>query len=159
MNTLADALKKAGIESSDFEDVNVDQKAIECDLEIEFLDKWLKLTERGASDKEKYLFATKHGFVSEKHLNLYLSVTSDISDLEAEIEDCSEFLTPAQLRAKKKELEEKRGMANIKYPWYYRHVMTQLGIKDVSPYGLDVIRNRPFAATKEERRRQTIMSI
>lgn len=160
MNAFADALKKAGIEASDFEDVVVDEKAIECDREIEFLEQWLKLTERGASAKEKYLFATKHGFASEKHLNLYLNLTGEISDLKFEIEECSEFLTSSQLEAKKKELKEKQSMANnIKDPWYYRLIMSQLKVKDVSPYGLDVIRERPFAATKKERLRQSIMSL
>lgn len=160
MNTLEDALKRAGIEASDFEDVKVDENEIKRNLEIEFLEQWLKLAERGASDKEKHLFAIKHGFVSENHLNLYLSVTGDIGDLEYEIEECSEFLTSEQLKSKKNELKEKRSMAaNIKEPWYYRHIMSQLKRKDVSPYGLDVVRNRPFAATQKERLRQAFMSL
>ena len=45
----------------------------------------------------------------------------------------------------------------VKDPWCYRRIMRMLKVKDVSPYGLDVIRERPFAATKQERMRQFMM--
>lgn len=158
MNAFTDALERAGIATSDFEDVEVDEEAIERDLEIEFLEQWLKLKERGASTKEQYLFATKHGFASEKHLNIYLNLTGEISDLEFEINENSEFLTPSQLKAKEEELKEKQAMVKtVKDPWCYRRIMRMLKVKDVSPYGLDVIRERPFAATKQERMRQVMM--
>ena len=114
MNAFADALERAGIETSDFEEVEVVEEAIERDGEI--------------------------------------------SDLEFEINENSEFLTSSQLKAKEEELKEKQAMVKtVKDPWCYRSIMRMLKVKDVSPYGLDVIRERPFAATKQERMRQFMM--
>jgi len=48
MNAMAEALSKANIKGSSFEDKQVDEKAIEADMQIKFLETWLKLLERNA---------------------------------------------------------------------------------------------------------------
>lgn len=81
MNSFADVLSKAGISSTSFNNDEVDEKQIELDLEIEFLETWIKMLERGASDKEKHNFVVKHGYVTVRHLSLYLSCKDDVNHL------------------------------------------------------------------------------
>jgi len=126
MGNIADAFNKVGIKPTDFPEVEIDTQKIECDMQIEFLDKWLNLLKRNAPEKEKHNFVTKHGFLSVKHLELFLVCSNEVGEL-------------------RKELKEKEIMANnIKDIRYYKMIMLSLKKKDISPYGVDLIRNKNY---------------
>jgi len=147
MGNMADAFNKAGIKPSDFPEVEIDTKRIEFDLQIEFLEKWAKLLLRNAPEKEQYKFATDNGFLSANHLKLYMLITGEIAELHFELDSLEDFYEEHAARERKKyiesEIKEKEKMAaNIKSIPYYRIVMRQLGQKDISPYGEDLLRTR-----------------
>lgn len=107
--------------------------------EIEMLEGWLKLNERNASAKEKFLFAKEHGFVSENHLNLWLSANDDYNNKKEELDLFYE--NSKEYKALLSDVEKLSEMASaIKSPVYYRFMMKQLGKKDFSPYGEDLLR-------------------
>lgn len=146
MGSIADAFNKVGIKPTDFTEVKVDAKKIEWDMQIEFLEKWLKLIERNAPAKERYNFVTKHGFLSEKHLNLFLACSDDLVILQYRLEDCD--ITGENKAELEKEIKEKETLANnIRNIHYYRIIMRQLGQKDISPYGVDLLRFKPAGAS------------
>jgi len=148
MNSFADAFEKAGIKASDFDDVNVDEKAIENQNMIDFLTKWLSMCERGASAKEKYQFATSNGFVSEKHLNIWIAAQNDAESLMEEYEMEKDFLSDADAAALKKEADKASYKANaIREPDYYCMVMRLAKQQDYSPYGVDLL----YGKQKRER--------
>ena len=139
MNCMADAFNKVGIKSTDFPEVEIDTQIIECDMQIEFLERWFKLINRNASAKEKYNFITSHGFLSEKHFNLYQVCANDVIELQFRLEDC-EFSGEDKVKLEK-EIKEKEILANnIKSIPYYRIIMRQLGQKDISPYGINLLK-------------------
>jgi len=143
MNLFEEALSKAGVKSTDFEDVKVDVKAIDSDMEIEFYTRLIKMCERNASEKELHLFATEHGFLSYKHLSLYMSVSDDAQCKREELEYYHENKDSKAFKAQVRKVEEVEKYARaIKDPLYYRFVMGQLGQRDVSPYGENVLRSR-----------------
>jgi len=139
MSSIAEAFNKAGIKPTDFPEVEIDTHKIECDMQIEFLEKWLKLLERNAPAKERYNFITQHGFLSEKHFGLYSKCIDDVAELQYRLEDC-DFTGEDSNRLERK-LKEAETMANnIKDILYYRIIMRQLGQKDISPYGVDLLK-------------------
>ena len=140
MTTFAEIFEKKGINVKDFEDKAIDQEAINIDLQIEFASKWLKLLERNASAKEKFLFARDNGFVSEHHLNLWMTVQDDADLAKEEFELYKDSLSEEEFDLMQKDVREKQLTADtIKSPVHYRLAMRRLGIKDYSPYGEDLI--------------------
>lgn len=141
MNTIADAMKKAGINPVDFKNQEIDEKQIECELRIEFLEKYMNLLNHHASEKELYTFATSYGYLSQKHLNLYLSICDDVDTLRDEIEDLRECLPPNKIKEMEAKLAEKELMSiQIKNKSYYKQVMRMMGYTDVSPHGVNLLK-------------------
>jgi len=139
MGSIADAFNKVGIKPTDFPEIEIDTQKIECDMQIEFLEKWLNLLKRNAPEKEKYNFVTQHGFLSVTHLELFLQCSNDAGELRDRLSDCD--ISGENPNRLEKKLEEAENMANnIKSIPYYRIVMRQLGRKDISPYGVDLLR-------------------
>jgi len=142
MGSIADAFNKVGIKPSDFPEVEIDTEKIERNLKIEFLEKWLKLLERNTPAKERYNFITKYSnFLSETHYNLYSTIMNDVYELQDRLDDCDwNGENKVELE---KEIKEKKILANnIKDVFYYRMIMRQLGKKDISPYGVDLLRTK-----------------
>jgi hypothetical protein len=143
MNSIAEAFKNANIKSNDFKEVEINEEEVKQNLEIEFLEKWLKMLSRNASEKEKYDFIVKHGFLSVKHFNLYISCKDEADMFECELEDARHYLNSRELNALKLNYEQKRNMANsIKNINYYKIMARHMGEKDFSPYGVDLLRYR-----------------
>lgn len=142
---IGEVLNSKGIQVEDFEDKEVDAKTYEADMFIEFLEKYLKMCERGASEKERYNLAVENGFLSEKHLSLWLSVNDDFENEREMLESEKEFLSPKEIKKREAKVQELEHYANnIKNPTYYRIVMRQIGAKDYSPYGVNVLRGKTF---------------
>ena len=143
MNSMADAFKKANVTAGDFEDRGVDEKAIELDLEIEFMGKWLKLLERNASEKEKHNFVIEHGFVSVMQFGLYMSIMDDVFNLKEELEDGRYDLSDNEVARHEEEIAEKEKMAkSIRSLAYYKWVLRCTGKKDITPYGEDILKRK-----------------
>lgn len=141
MNVLADALKKAGISVSDFKDEEIDEKKIKRELWIEFLEKYLHMHENYASEKELHSFVTDHGFLSQKHLNLYLACRDDVDRLRDEIEELKDCLPSNKVMKMEKDLAEKEWMSeHIRDKRYYKNIMRRMKQTDVSPYGVDLLK-------------------
>jgi hypothetical protein len=139
MNSFAEALNNVNIKPVDFEDRVIDENKIECEMEIDFLEKWLKMLERNASEKEKYNFIIKHGFLSVKHFNMYMACKDDAVCIRFDIE--GGYLTDDALKEKERELKEKENlMERIKNINYYKFIMKMMGEKDFSPYGVNLLR-------------------
>lgn len=140
MNTFAEALK--GINLGELPEGEVlTEEQIENQRQIELAEGWLKLYERNASAKEKFQFAQKFGFLSETHLNLWMSADTDYHDKLYELEDLEGYCSNEELAPLRAEVEKLRGMAEaMKGKSYYRIVMRQLGRKDFSPYGEDLLK-------------------
>ena len=67
-SSIADALKNLDLNLNDLEEgVEISDEELKTQERIEMLSGWVKLMERNASSKEKFLFAKKYGFVSENH--------------------------------------------------------------------------------------------
>ena len=143
MNAMAEALSKANIKGSSFEDRQVDEKAIESEMQINFLEKWLKLLERNASEKEKYNFVIKYGFVSVLQFNLHMSCMEDVHNLKDILDDIRYGLLDYEVAEREKEIMEKEAMAkNIKNLFYYKMILRGLGKKDITPYGEDIMKRK-----------------
>lgn len=145
MNTLADALNRANIKPTDFEDRPIDEKQIKLDMEIEFMENWLKLLERSASEKEKYNFVIKHGFISVNHFSLYLACLDDAQNLKDQLDEIRYNISTNEIKKREKEISEKETMAkNIKNKTYYEIVLRTLGQKDITPYGEDILKRKKY---------------
>jgi len=143
MNAMAEALNKAQIKANDFEDKQVDEKAIEAEMQIDFLETWLKLLERNASEKEKYNFVIKHGFVSVLQFNLHMSCMEDVHNLKDILDDIRYDISASEIAEREKEITEKEAMAkNIKNLFYYKMILRGLGKKDITPYGEDILKRK-----------------
>jgi len=141
MNAMEEALNKANIKSINFKDKQIDEKAIALDIQIEFMEKWLKLLERNASEKEKYNLVIKHGFVSIQQFNLYMTCMNDVHTLQWELDDIRDDISDKEITKREKEISGKEAMAkNIKDLFYYKMVLRGLGKKDITPYGEDVLK-------------------
>ena len=142
---MAEALSKANIKATNFEARQVDEKAIEAEMQIDFLEKWLKLLERNASEKEKYNFVIKYGFVSVMQFNLYMSCTDDVNTLKWELDDTRDYISANEVEKLEKEISEKEKLAkNIKHLMYYKMVLRGLGLKDITPYGEDILKRKIY---------------
>lgn len=145
MNKMQAALKMAGIKPTDFQEREIDQKRINIDMEIEFLEKWYDLLKRNAPDKEKHNFAVKNGFVSEKQLCLHLASMNEVHELRFELDEDRHLLSPGEIAKREKEIEEKQALAEqIKNESYYKIVLRMTGHRDITPYGEDILRRRNF---------------
>ena len=122
----------------------INKEKIEREIQINFYKRYLKMVERSASEKEFHNFAVDNGYLSAKHMRLCISVESDISDVES---DMGESLMSNDV-IRYRELEEKLGklktmLSGLKLKdkriIYYRVLMKQLGEKDISPYGEDML--------------------
>jgi len=143
MNAMAEALSKANIKATNFEARQVDEKAIEAEMQIDFLEKWLKLLERNASEKEKYNFVIKYGFVSVLQFNLHMSCMEDVHNLKDILDDVRYGLLDYEVAEREKEIMEKEAMAkNIKNLFYYKMILRGLGKKDITPYGEDIMKRK-----------------
>lgn len=145
MNAMAEALSKANIKPTNFEEKQIDEKKIEADMQIDFLEKWLKLLQRNASEKEKHNFIIKYGFVSVQQFELYMTIRDDVFNLKDELEDIRFFddISPLEIEKREKEIAEKEAMAeNIKNLGYYKWVLRSLGRKDITPYGEDILKRK-----------------
>jgi len=140
---MAEALSKANIKATNFEARQVDEKAIEAEMQIDFLEKWLKLLERNASEKEKYNFVIKYGFVSVLQFNLHMSCMEDVHNLKDILDDVRYGLLDYEVAEREKEIMEKEAMAkNIKNLFYYKMILRGLGKKDITPYGEDIMKRK-----------------
>jgi hypothetical protein len=143
MNAMEMALNKVNIKGIDFEDKQVDEKAIALDMQIEFMERWLKLLERNASEKEKYNLVIKHGFVSVQQFDLHMACINDVHDLKWDLDDIRDDISNDEIAKREKEIIEKEAMAeNIKNLFYYKMVLRGLGKKDITPYGEDILKRR-----------------
>jgi len=143
MNAMAEALSKANIKATNFEARQVDEKAIETEMQIDFLKKWLNLLERNASEKEKYNFVIKYGFVSVMQFNLHMSCMDDVNTLKWELDDTRDYISANEVEKLEKEISEKETLAkNIKHLMYYKMVLRGLGMKDITPYGEDILKRK-----------------
>jgi len=143
MNAMEEALNKANIKANNFEARQVDENAIEAEMQIDFLEKWLKLLERNASEKEKYNFVIKYGFVSVMQFNLYMSCMEDVHNLKDILDDVRYGLLDYEVAEREKEIMEKEAMAkNIKNLFYYKMILRGLGKKDITPYGEDIMKRK-----------------
>ena len=142
---MAEALSKANIKATNFEARPVDESAIEAEMQIDFLEKWLKLLERNASEKEKYNFVIKYGFVSSMQFNLHMSCMDDVNTLKWELDDTRDYISANEVEKLEKEISEKEKLAkNIKHLMYYKMVLRGLGIKDITPYGEDILKRKVY---------------
>ena len=140
---MAEALSKANIKATNFEARPVDESAIEAEMQIDFLEKWLKLLERNASEKEKYNFVIKYGFVSSMQFNLHMSCMDDVNTLKWELDDTRDYISANEVEKLEKEISEKETLAkNIKHLMYYKMVLRGLGLKDITPYGEDILKRK-----------------
>lgn len=143
MNTMAEALKKANINASDFNNKLIDEKKIEADMQIEFLEKWLRLIQRNASEKEKHNFIIQYGYVSVQQFNLHMACMDDVYNLKEELEDIKFDISLSEIKKREKEIVEKEAMArNIKNITYYKLILRCTGKKDITPYGVDILKNK-----------------
>ncbi|MDF2880192.1 MAG: hypothetical protein K0R54_749 [Clostridiaceae bacterium] len=143
MNTMAEALSKANIKANDFEDRKIDEKSIKLDMEIEFLEKWCKLLQRNASEKEKHNFVINHGFVSVKQFSLYMACMDDVHNLKEKLEDIRNDISNYEIARREKEIAKKMSMAEqIKDELYYRFVLRTLGQQDITPYGENILKRK-----------------
>lgn len=140
---MAEALIKSGIKASDFKDRVVDEEKIEIDMNIEFLENWLNMLERNASDKEKHNMVVKQGFISVQHFNLYMACKNDADELRMDLDDMRFNLTSHAISIREKEIAEKEILSKrIKDESYYKNMMRIMGRKDTSPYGEDLLKRR-----------------
>jgi len=143
MNAMEEALNKANIKANNFEVKPVDEEKIKAEMQIEFLGKWLKMLERNASEKEKYNFITKYGFVSVQQYNLYSACMDDVITLKWELDDIRYDISSDEIAKREKEITEKEALAeNIKNLFYYKMILRGLGKKDITPYGEDILKRR-----------------
>jgi hypothetical protein len=143
MNTMALALSKAKINPTDFEDKQIDKKQLKINAEIEFMEKWLKLLERNASEKEKHNFIIKHGFVSVMHFSLYLMCINDVNNLKDELDEIRYDISKDEIKKREEEIQDKEVMAkNIKNISYYKFILRELGKRDITPYGEDILKGK-----------------
>jgi hypothetical protein len=140
---MSDAFKKAGINPSDFEESKVDERNLEANLNIEFLEGWLKMLDRGASAKEKYQYVTKHGYLSEQHFLLCTECQNKVDEVRDELDDLRQIYPEGSVKLKVKDLQLKEAInmaENIRDIIYYKMVMRSLNRNDYSPYGEDLLR-------------------
>lgn len=140
MTSFAEALKGLDIqfeENTEVEELTEEQYQAQRDIEM--LEKYLKMCERNASEKERFRLAQEYGFLSEKHLKLWLSCNDDYQNQLGELE----LYSGKALKEQKKKVKELEAMArNIRDCLYYRIMMHRLGQKDFSPYGEDLLRGK-----------------
>lgn len=142
---IGEILNNKGIQITDFEDKEIDTKACENDMFIDFLEKYMKMCERGASEKERYHLVTEAGFLSEKHLSLWLSVKDDLDNEREMLEDVRDYISSEEIKEREARIQDlEHRVNNIKKPTYYRLVMRQIGAKDYSPYGVNVLKGKSF---------------
>ena len=108
---------------------------------IEMLSGWVKLMERNASSKEKFLFAKKYGFVSENHMNLWINKSDEYETELEEFEEIKFHLSKEELIKRKRNLDRLRIASDLmKEKSTYRFYMRRLGKKEFSPYGEDLLK-------------------
>lgn len=135
---FAEALK--GLDIKFDENVKVKEMTEEeyqAKQEIEMLERYLKMCERNASEKERFRLAQEYGFVSEKHLKMWLAANDDYHSHLEELE----LYTGKVLKEQKKKVKELESMAkSIRSCSYYRLIMHMMKAKDYSPYGEDLLK-------------------
>lgn len=149
---LGEVLEKAGIKANDFENVeDVDTNLIQLEQKIDFLQRWDKMLQRGASEKEKYHFATQNGYISVQHLSLCLTLEDKIAEKETALrdykEDMNDYGYDKEIELEISRLEKdinvlKRHLENVKTVSRYVFTMRVYNLPDINPYGVDVCRNK-----------------
>ncbi len=138
--TMAEALKGLNIQFDETTKVQeMTEEQYQAQRDIEMLEKYLKMCERNASEKERFRLAQEYGFVSEQHLKLWLSCSDDYENHLGELE----LYSGKALKEQKKKVEELESMAkNIRSCSYYRFIMRMMGKKDYSPYGENLLKSK-----------------
>lgn len=151
MNIFEEALKRNSININDFEEgTEMEMELDEFQEQLIFFERWLELLDRNASDKEKHLFLTKNGFVSEKQFNLWAAITDDYQSLEMDLDFQGDFMQSLEIKELMHKISEKKNYARrIKDPKYYSFVMRSLGQKDISPYGEDILKINKYSVSSE----------
>ena len=154
--SFAEAFKNIGIEAEDFSNNKEVIKYDENDKEIELLEKYYKMKERNASEKEIYNLVTDYGFLSEKHLSCYLQLNDEYHTKKEELEELRDALdhfqdcTRREYRElqnkydslfKKVQLLESEAKA-AKIPEHYRLMLILTKNKDITPYGEDITKSK-----------------
>jgi len=142
MNLFEDALNKSGIKSVDFKDVQIDEEKTVGHIKLELCKKRANLYNKGASEKELHQFAIKHGFLSAKHLNLYVSLIDVAQKKREEVDIRQIVMSEDKYKVAKKRVEDLKYQADsMKDPWHYKVTMRALDQQDISPYGEDVLQD------------------
>lgn len=147
--SFTEAFKNIGIEAEDFSN---NKEVIKYDKEIELLEKYCKMKERNASEKEIYNLVTDYGFLSEKHLSCYLQLNDEYHTKKEELEELRDALDHLQdytqceymklqneydSLSQKVHLLESEAKA-AKLPEHYKLMLTLTKNKDITPYGKDI---------------------
>lgn len=145
MNSFEEAFKNAGLnfEKTEGEVITEeDERKYKTDMDIKMLEEHLKLIKRNANEKELYHFATKYGFLSYQHYSMWLNYVNHAQEEREEAElnyenydDC-EYLKQVNDKYEE-EIKEADRFRDI---WYYKFVMRQIGGKDYSPYGKNLLK-------------------
>lgn len=152
MNNIGDILNKKGIKISDFKDTgDTISERSPIDDEIEFYEEYLKLMERNASEKEICRFANEHGFISEKHLRVYVAAKADYEDKCSILEDQIDYLDKTAIDKLKKEKQHAFTTYHLsRTPSGYRFMLRSTGIKDINAYGVNVLKTRDLRRRRED---------
>ena len=140
MNNLSEIFANANIKLCDCKNEEPYEYMVKCNAEVDFLERWLKMLERNASDKERYNFLVKYGFLSEQHFLLYTKCKYETIELEQKVDEQKELYINLDLSLIKRLNEAKDMEHSIKNIYFYRMTMNMFHKKDVSPYGNNVLK-------------------
>lgn len=136
--SFAEALK--GIDTTQFAENTTSEMTTqewEAHKEIEMLEKYLKMCERNASEKERFRFAQEYGFVSEKHFKLWMATVDDYHNHLEELE----FYEGKALKTEQEKVKQLESQVrNIRRKSYYCMIMRMMKQKDYSPYGENLLK-------------------
>lgn len=141
-SSFAEALKKLDLTKLE-EGIEISDTQFETEKRVKMLSGWVKLLERNASEKEKFIFARDNGFVSENHLNLWIQKSKEYEAELEEFEKVKEHLSKNEYAKRKREIDRLRIASDlIKEKTTYRIRMKRLGKKELSPYGEDLLEEK-----------------
>lgn len=145
MNSFNEAFMKIGVafESIEMteEEKQKEEQQYQLDKRIEMLEGWYKLITRESSDKEKYNFIVKYGFISIRQFEMWLKLECEYSEMEYELEERIRLSNYHKgiIDDYSKQISLKKQLAkSTKDNSTYKFMIRQMGIKDVTPYGEDL---------------------
>lgn len=142
--SFAEALK--GIDTTQLTEntaPEMTEKEWEAQKEIEMLERYLKMCERNASEKERFYFAQEYGFVSEKHFKLWMATIDEYHNHLEELE----LYEGKALEVEKENVKQLESQArNIRNKSYYCMMMRKMKQKDYSPYGENLLKYKGLFA-------------